>query len=291
MVGHYGWVASINPWSRSGSNRPGPHPDQSEPERGPDDPKPVLADLLARATRDSDGRGAEDLDRLGRAKALAAMVPVLARSARQAGLRAVAAGRWLTDEIVELAPRLPFRDAATLRKHYPHSTDVQIAEHLISTAKKTTAALGAAAGGLAAVEFASPPTLLAAPVQLAAEMLAVTAVELKMVAELHEILGRPAVGTATERASAYLMSWAGRRAISPTAGTGLAAVFGTTAKRELRSQVLRRLGRSTTTLAPFLAGAVAGAEVNRRATSSLGEAVLSELRGAAEERWFRRLGP
>jgi hypothetical protein len=31
------------------------------------------------------------------------------------------------------------------------------------------------------------------------------------------------------------------------------------------------------TLAPFLTGAVAGAEVNRRATRSLGEAVVRDL--------------
>jgi hypothetical protein len=247
-----------------------------------------VADLVAKATYvPAEG---EAPDRAGRAKALAALVPVLARNAKGAGIRAVAAGRWITEEIIDLAPRLPVRDAETLRRQFPRLTDIEIAEHLLSNAKKTTAALGAAAGGLAAVEFVSPPTLLAAPVQLAAEILAVAAVELKLVAELHEILGRPATGSATERASAYLMSWVRRRAISaPVGGAGLAAVFGTAAKRELRGQVLRRLGRSTTTLAPFLAGAVAGAEVNRRATKALGEAVLAELRPAAEERWFRQV--
>jgi len=250
-------------------------------------PDNELADLVAEATYlPAEG----ERDRAGRAKALAALVPALARSARAAGIGAVAAGRWLTEEIVDLAPRLPVRDAATLRKQHPGLTDVETAERLISNAQKTTAALGAAAGGLAAVEFVSPPMLLAAPIQLAAEILAVAAVELKMIAELHEVLGRPATGSATERASAYLMSWVRRRAISPQiGGAGLAVVLGAAAKRELRSQVLRRLGRSMTTLAPFLAGAVAGAEVNRRATKDLGQVVFSELRGAAEERWFRRL--
>jgi hypothetical protein len=71
----------------------------------------------------------------------------------------------------------------------------------------------------------------------------------------------------------------------------MTAILGTAAKRELRSHVLRRLGRSTTTLAPFLAGAVAGAEDNRRATRALGEALLAELRGMAQEKWFRQLRP
>jgi hypothetical protein len=238
----------------------------------------------------SSARGATDDDRRGRQKALAALIPVLARSARASGFRAVTAGRWLVDEIVDLAPRIPIRDAAALRGQHLGLTDLQIAEHLIKKATRTTSALGAAAGGLAAVEFAAPPTLLATPIQLAAEMLTVTAVELKLVAELHEILGHPARGGAGERGAAYLMSWVHRRAVKPTAGNaGLTAILGTAAKRELRSQVLRRLGRSTTTLAPFLAGAVAGAEVNRRATRALGETLLAELRGMAADKWFRQL--
>lgn len=249
-------------------------------------PEDELADLIQRATATPDG----EEDRHSRQKALAALIPVLARSAKQSGIRAVTAGRWLVDEIVDLAPRVPVRDAQTLRQQHLGLSDVQIAEHLIRKATRTTAALGAAAGGLAAVEFAAPPALLAAPIQLAAEMLAVTAVELKMVAELHEILGHPARGSVTERASLYLMSWVRRRAVKPqVTGAGLAAVFGTAAKRELRSQVLRRLGRSTTSLAPFLAGAVAGAEVNRRATKSLGETLFAELRGMADDRWFHQV--
>ncbi|MDQ1730074.1 MAG: hypothetical protein QOK10_233 [Pseudonocardiales bacterium] len=245
-----------------------------------------IAELVAVASEPAVDAG----DRRGRQKALAALIPVLANNARHAGIRAVAAGRWLTEEIIELAPRMPARDAATLRKQHAGLSDMQIAEQLIKTATRTTAALGAAAGGLVAIEFAAPPALLATPIQLAAEMLAVTAVELKLVAELHEIMGQPARGTATERGGAYLMSWAHRRAVQPQLGaTALASVFGTAAKRELRSQVLRRLGRSSTSLAPFFAGAVAGAEVNRRATKSLGETLLAELRGRGEQRWFRRL--
>jgi hypothetical protein len=248
-----------------------------------------IADLVARATTSgSDGDPASD--RRSRQKALAALIPALTRSAKASGIRAVAAGRWLADLIIELAPRVPVRDALTLRRQHPGLSDIEIAERLIRQATKTTAALGAAAGGLAAVEFLSPPMLLAAPVQLAAEMLSVTAVELKLVAELHELLERPAKGSASERASAYLMSWVRRRAISPqVGGAGLGAVFGAAAKRELRSQVLRRIGRSTTTLAPFMAGAVAGAEVNRRTTKALGETLLAELRGLSEERWFRQV--
>jgi hypothetical protein len=254
-------------------------------------PHDELADLVAQATAAADpSSNPPENQRRSREKALAALVPVLVRSAKESGIRAVAAGRWLADLVLEIAPRLPVRDAEALRQQHPGLTDIEVAQRLIRNATKTTAALGAAAGGLAAVEFLSPPTLLAAPVQLAAEILTVTAVELKLVAELHEILGYPAHGSVSDRAGLYLMSWVRRRAVAEHAGPiGIGSVLGVAAKRELRSQLLRRLGRSTTSLAPFLAGAVAGAEVNRRATKALGETLLAELRGRADERWFRRL--
>jgi hypothetical protein len=211
---------------------------------------------------------------------LVALSRALGHSARAAGVRGVAAGRWLADLLADAAPRIPIRDAATLRAHHPGRPDDEIAEALVRQASLVTAAFGAAAGGLAAVEFAAPPTLLAAPAQLAAETLAVAAVEVKLVAELHELHGQPAPGGLPQRGSAYLMSWVRQRAIEPVVvGTGLAAVLGHAAKRELRSRLLRRLGRSTFSLAPFLAGAVAGAEVNRRATRALGDKLVAELRG------------
>src|SRR5438067_11478418 len=98
-----------------------------------------LADLVAKATYLP---AEHEPDRTGRAKALAALIPVMAKSAKRAGFVAVAAGRWLSDEIIEIAPKLPVRDAATLRKQHPGLSDVEIAQKLIKNAKKTTAALG-----------------------------------------------------------------------------------------------------------------------------------------------------
>jgi hypothetical protein len=204
----------------------------------------------------------------------------LAVSAKTAGIRAVAGGRWLAEELADTAPKIPVRDAATLRDHHPGRTDDEIAQALLKHAALATAGIGAAAGALASAEFFAPPTLLAAPVQLAAETLAVAAIEVKLVAELHELAGQPAPGSRSERGGAYLMSWVRQRAVDPTAGAaGLATVLGNTAKRELRVRLMRRLGRNVTSLAPLLAGAVAGAEVNRRATKALGEKLVAELRG------------
>jgi hypothetical protein len=232
-----------------------------------------VGDLVVRAA--TGPGGAAGLSRL-----LALLTRRLAASARAAGVRAVAGGRWLADELLDITPRIPVRDGALLRAHHPGRTDAEIADALIRHASRATAGIGAAAGAVASAEYLAPATLLAVPVQLAAETLAVAAVEIKLVAELHELAGVTVRGPLSERASAYLMSWVRRRAIDPTvAGTGLAAMLGHTAKRELRARLMRRLGRNMTSLAPLLAGAAAGAEVNRRATRALGEKLLDDLYG------------
>jgi uncharacterized protein (DUF697 family) len=119
---------------------------------------------------------------------------------------------------------------------------------------------------------------------LLVETLAVVVVEMKLVAELQEVYGQPVTGTATERSLAVVRAWAEGRGV--TARTlaepgGLAQAFGRSTRRELARLLQRRLARralrNTSALAPFLTGAVAGAELNRRATRSLGEAVVRDL--------------
>jgi hypothetical protein len=225
-------------------------------------------------------RAGSEPDLKARTRLLGQLGRGLAGSARGAGLRAVGGGRWLAEELAQAAPKIPVRDAATLRAHHAGRSDEEIARALVKHAAIATAGVGAAAGALAGAEYLAPPTLLAAPAQLAAETLAVAAIEIKLVAELHELAGQPARGSLSDRAGAYLMSWVRQRAVDPSAGAaGLAAVLGNTAKRELRVRLMRRLGRNLTSLAPLLAGAAAGAEVNRRATRALGEKLTAELRG------------
>jgi hypothetical protein len=245
----------------------------AEPARYADvEPAEDLGDLVVRVTRTGD-------DAAERRRVLASLGQALAASARRAGGRAVGGGRWLADVVAEIAPRIPIRDRATLRAHHPGRSDEEIADALVRGATVATAGMGAAAGAVATVEFAAPPTLLAMPFLLAAEAVAIAAVEIKLVAELHELHGRAVPGSLTERGSTYLMSWVRQRAVEPAiAGTGLATVVGYAAKRELRARMLRRLGRNTFALAPFLAGAVAGAEVNRRATRALAAKVRADLR-------------
>jgi hypothetical protein len=249
-----------------------PEPDPSDPVTGDIARRHLVGELVSRLS-------AEDLDRRERGRLLVRLAGLMGSGARAAGTRAAISGRWLSDTVTEIAPHLPVRDLLTLREHHGGLSGDELADALVTTASRATAAIGAAGGALAAAEMAAPPTLLAAPVQLAAETLAVVAVELKLVAELHVVYGRAPVGTRSQVATAYLMSWAGKRGIDLRGGgPSLSTVLGTAARQQLRSRLVRRLGRNVTTLAPFLAGAVAGAELNRRETRSLGEKLLTDLR-------------
>jgi hypothetical protein len=196
----------------------------------------------------------------------------------------VLGGGWLVDLLLDVAPRIPFRDAATLRAQHPGVSDDDLAQTLISGAAKTSAAIGAAGGALAAVEFAAPPTLLTAPAQLAAETLLVAAVEVKLIAELHELHGVPATGPLRGRAVAYVVAWSERRGVDPLSPSLLTFSLGSSAKRTLRNRLIRRAGRNLTTLGPLMSGALAGSMVNHRETLRLGEQMRDDLRGIRARR-------
>ena len=174
------------------------------------------------------------------------------------------------DLITAVAPRLPVRDADRLRAAHPGATDDEIADALVARAARLTTRIGAASGGLAAARRFAPPGLRALPLELGAETALVAAVELVLVGELHELYGGRPPGDARDRATAYLATWTARR--SGTTGLGSLGAAGLRALR-------RRLSRPTGGSAPFLAGAALGGQVNRRATETLAERVLADLRG------------
>lgn len=236
-----------------------------------EDPGSVGA-LVARLTERA------DLTRRERSRELGRLTRALAGSARAAGRASVLGGTWLADLLVDAAPRLPVRDVVTLRAQHPGLGQDDLAQTLISGAAKATAAVGAAGGALAAVEFTAPPTLLTAPVQLAAETLLVAALEVKLIAELHEVYGAAVQGPARQRAQAYLVAWTERRGIDPFAPGVLRLSLGQAAKRSLRARLIRRAGRNLSTLGPLMSGAVAGSVVNHRETRRLGEQVRDDLR-------------
>ena len=223
--------------------------------------------------------GAEGLGGAERSRLLARLTAALLSRARAAGGRAVITGKALADAVAELAPQVPVRDLTTLRAHHDGLRGDALAEALVTTASRTTAGIGAAGGALAAAQLAAPPSLLVSPLQVAAETLAVVLVELKLVAELHVVHGAAPPGTPAQQAARYLQAWTGRRGLEEGVPPGLQVVLQTAARQQLRRRLVKRFGRNLSTLAPFLAGAVAGAELNRRETRSLGEAVRTDLRG------------
>lgn len=240
------------------------------------DPPADHDDDLGRAVAEL--TGAADRQALGR-------VAQLARSSmRAAGARSVATGRWLAEAVVDAAPHLPIRDLDTLRAHHGDLSRPAMAEALVRSASRTTAGMGAAMGAAATAHELLPPTWLAIPVELVVETLAVVAAEMKLVAELHEVYGRPVTGTPAQRGITLARAWAERRGV--TARTlaepdGMAQILGRTTRREVVKLLQRRLARrglgSLSTVAPFLVGAAAGATLNARATRSLGEAVALDL--------------
>jgi hypothetical protein len=225
--------------------------------------RPVGDDLGAVVARLTDD---EPLDRRTRAGLVGRLAVLLGRQSRR-----------LVDVVIETVPHLPIRDRVTLRAHHPGRSDHEIAEALVATAARVTGGIGAAGGLLSTVEIAAPPALLTAPVQVGAETLAVVAVEVKLVAELHELYGAAPVGSTAVRTAAYLGAWVRRRGVDPFEAAGLSGVIGVAARRELRQRLVRRAGRNATTVLP-LAGAVAGAVLNQRETHKLGRRILADLR-------------
>jgi hypothetical protein len=117
----------------------------------------------------------------------------------------------------------------------------------------------------------------AVPVEIGVETLAVVGIELKLVAELHEVYGMRAPGSRADRMMAYVDAWAHRRGVGLAPG-GLVLAVGSPLRRRLERRLIARAGRSATSLGPLLTGAAAGALLNRRETRKLGREIRDDLR-------------
>jgi len=207
-----------------------------------------------------------------RRRKLSAAIPRLARrSGRATWSGVLSGGRWLTAEVLAMAPRLPVRDQQTLRAQFPGLTPEELADALIKGSTRAAVAVGATAGVVMVLPL---PT---APVEVAIETLALVGIEIKLVAELHEVYGMRPPGSATERTMSYVGAWARRRGVALGPG-GLALAMGSPLRRRLQRRLIARAGRSALSVGPLLTGAVAGAAINRRETRHLGTDVRDDLR-------------
>ncbi|MER5792307.1 hypothetical protein [Streptomyces sp. NPDC001980] len=192
---------------------------------------------------------------------------------RKGGSRAKAGLGYLADRIIEIAPRVPVRDLATLRRQFPGLGPEQLADKLVAGAAGATSAVGAGVG--AAAMLPVPPAM---PTELAAEITGVAAIELKMIAELHEVYGVRPPGNLKARSTAYLSSWSGERGIDVMKPSTINNALGGHMKRELRQQIMKRMVRDLPNLMPFMVGAAVGAVMNRRDTRKLAARIRTDLR-------------
>jgi hypothetical protein len=243
---------------------------------GPEDRKRVARALQYVGSRASEAmRRGGGAARRGAGSATGTVVRTAGGARKGAGSagRGVSSGlNWLTAQVVAMGPRLQIRDQATLRAQFPGRTDDDIAGLLVERAARATATVGGATGACAAL-----PALPAFPVEVAAETLAVVGIEIKLLAELHEIYGMPAAGSATDRARAYIGAWASRRGVYQVDG-GLLLIAGSPLARQLTRRLAARVRRSAFSLSPLLTGALAGALLNRRETRRLGRQIRDDLR-------------
>jgi hypothetical protein len=222
---------------------------------------------------------AGELEPARRRHLLARLVGDVRRRGMGQLFRPRAALRWMTAVVTDIAPHVPIRDLDTLRRHFDGLEGDALAERLVRNAARATAGVGAAGGGVASIEWVATPTLLSAPVLLAAETVAVVSIELKLIGELHEVYGRPVRGGAAQRATALVQSWAQQRGVNPLLpGVGVGVVLGTSARKELQNSLLRRFGRNLTTFGPMLTGAAVASYLNQRATRRMGARVVKDLR-------------
>ncbi|MBT2675715.1 hypothetical protein J7E95_33980 [Streptomyces sp. ISL-14] len=192
---------------------------------------------------------------------------------RKGGSRARAGLGYLADRIIENAPRIPVRDLATLRRQFPDLGPEQIADKLVAGAARASSTVGAGVG--AAAMLPVPPAM---PTELAAEITGVAAIELKLIAELHEVYGVRPPGSLKNRSTAYLSSWSEERGIDPMKPATVNAALGGQMKRELRQQIMKRMVRNLPNLMPFMVGAAVGAVMNRRDTKKLAARIRADLR-------------
>ncbi|MGA4839125.1 hypothetical protein [Streptomyces sp. G45] len=224
------------------------------------------------ATTD-DGSTAYEAGPTTRGRRLATVASGLKNGVRRGGRGAKAGIGYLADRIIENAPRVPVRDLATLRKQFPGLGPEELADKLIAGAANASSTVGAGVG--AAAMLPVPPAM---PAELAAEITGVAAIELKLIAELHEVYGRRPPGTLKERSTAYLHSWTEERGIDVAKPMSINAALGGQMKRELRQQIMKRMVRNLPNLMPFMVGAAVGAFMNRRDTKKLAERVRADLR-------------
>ncbi|NUQ97177.1 MAG: hypothetical protein HOY79_11665 [Streptomyces sp.] len=277
-------TGSTPPWKRrsllpgADEGPPGGPHGAREDERGPSGATPGTTGPTGSASLEP-AAGRVDLPAQSQkpvpvARRRAAVIRDKAREGVRKGGSAARAGlAYVADRIIENAPRIPVRDLAALRRQFPGLGPEQLADKLVAGAAAATSTVGAGIG--AAAMLPVPPAM---PTELAAEITGVAAIELKLIAELHEVYGVRPPGNLKQRSTAYLNSWSGERGIDVTKPSSVSSALNGPMKRELRQQIMKRMVRDLPNLMPFMVGAAVGAVMNRRDTKKLAARIRKDLR-------------
>jgi hypothetical protein len=121
-------------------------------------------------------------------------------------------------------------------------------------------------------------SLATVPIQIAAETVAVAAIEIKLVAELHEVYGLGVTGSQTQRGLAYATAWSNRRGVSPLDPRATATVVTQATRVRVQRRLVVKTGRALGVATPFLLGAAYGAWFNRKTTNDLADTLRLDLR-------------
>src|ERR1700761_1799696 len=110
------------------------------------------------ATRPGDAAADDELNgrpgRLRSIRRLGSAIGQVARRGADVTGRGVSSGsKWLSNQVLTMAPRLPVRDLATLRAQYPRHTPDELAEALIEGASRASATVGGAGGAWAVLPW------------------------------------------------------------------------------------------------------------------------------------------
>lgn len=211
------------------------------------------------------------------------LVSTLRRSLKISRKGVTVSGQGLAELLMRTAPRIPIRDAEALSLQFGGMSDTALAGQLIRQASRSSAAVGGITGALASAGHFAPPAWIMFPAEIIGETLLIAAIEMKLVAELHEVYGMPISGTSNDRGLAILEAWAHRRGVRVedfrAGGVSEALGKGTRSSivQAVRRKIMARAARNISSLAPLFVGAVAGAELNRRSTRDLGDALVRDL--------------
>ena len=253
--------------------------------------RPPLSDEQAKKIADIVGQLNDDaVSKTDKSKMLVELSQVVGGRAKQFGASAVGRGRVLAELLIDAVPHIPIRDHDTLVAHYGGKTGEELADALVANAKRTTTVIGIAGGAVAAAEWAAMPLLLAIPLEVLVETLAVALVEVKLVGELHAAYNLEVPGTATQRAIAFAGSWSSKRGVDPLRPWTIPNVLGIAGRQTLGKRMIARFARNLGTVIPFMVGAGIGAVVNRGETDKMARELRNDLRRLAQEEGSRPEG-